>query len=191
MNRREFFQTATLFLAGSVCAGASVQSAEPTIPFRAQKIFPESWNTEDCWQEKLKNVSRNRCNAVLLMSGSLSVSSAGIKKIVTEARRLNLKVFFPTHFTRNCFSNTQTIVPLSYEREILQSVASKPAGNGGLLLLDRLGEVFSLVLYDSSRCLWTGFVPPTVDFVQHTEYGVKNARLLTAKWLDHVLQRGV
>ena len=191
MNRREFFQTSTLFLAGSVCAGASLRSAESTIPFRAQKIFLKSWDAENSWQQKLKNISRSRCNAVLLIPGGRSVSSVGIKKMVSEACRFDLKIFVPSPFTRDCFANTRTIIPLVYEKEILQSVASKPANNGGFLLLDRIGEVFGLVLYDSSRCLWTSFALPTVDFVQHTESSVNDARLLTAKWLDRVLQRAV
>jgi len=190
MNRREFFQTSTLFLAGSVCSGASLRSAEPMIPFRAQKVFPESLNIENCRQKQWKDISRNRCNAVLLMPGSRSVSSIGIKKWMSEACRFDLKIFVPTHFSRDFFAHIRTITPLSYEREILQSVNGKPVGNGGFLLLDRIGDVSGLVLFDSSRCLWTGFAPPAVGVVQHTESCVNGSRLMTARWLDNVLFRG-
>jgi len=188
MNRREFFQTSTLFLAGSVCVGASPCSAKPTVAFRAQKVFSESWAIENFGQKKLPDIYRNRCNAVLLVPGGRSVSSAVIKTMVSEASRFDLKVFVPTHFSRDMFANVRTITPLSHEGAVFQSVNRNSAGNGGFLLSDRLGEVFGLVLYDSSRCLWTGFAPPAVDFVQTTESSMCESRLLTAKWLDYVLQ---
>jgi len=191
MNRREFFQTSSLFLAGSVCVGASLHSAKPANLFRAQKVFLESWDAENCWQEKLKNICRNRCNAVLLVPGGRGVSSVGFQSIVPEACRFDLKVFVPTHFSRESFANIRTVTPLSHERGILQCVDRNPTGNSGFLLLDRSNEVSGLILYDSSRCLWTGFAPPASDFVQPAESSVSDSRLLTAQWLDHVLRRGV
>lgn len=199
MNRREFFQTSTLFLAGSVCVGASLYTVKPTRPFRVQKIFLESWDAENVWedsprttsfvQKKLESLLRNPCDGLLLVPGG-RCHVGWMNKIVLEANNFDLKVFIPVCLTYNFLSNVRTAIPLSHKTGVLQSIEGSPVNNGGFLLLDRIGDVFGLVLYDSSRCLWTGFVSSVIDVIQNAESSMNDSRLMTAKWLDRVLLRG-
>jgi len=198
MNRREFFQTSALFLTGSVCAGTSLCSAKRTIPFRAQKIFLESWDAENVWEDsprttlfvrkKLEVIRRNACDGLLLVPGGQG-GSGWMNKIVREANSFDLKVFVPAGLTCNFFRNIRAVTPLSHRAGVLQSIDGSPVDNGGFLLLDGIGDVFGLVLYDSSRCRWTGFALPAVDFRQNIESSENDSRLMTAKWLDRVLFR--
>ncbi|MDR0326660.1 MAG: hypothetical protein LBI05_00015 [Planctomycetaceae bacterium] len=174
MNRREFCQTAALFLTGSAFAGTSLPSDESAIRFRAQKIFLES----------RENIRHGDCNAVLLISGGRSGADMRMTTAASEANRLGLRVFMPTSLSREFLEKTRRTVFLSDESGILQSVNRKTAGSGGLLLLDGTNNAFGLVLYDSSQCLWTGFAVPNVDRKQHTG---NDSRLIAARWIDRTL----
>jgi len=193
MNRREFCQASALLLAGSVCAGVSVRSEECTTRFRAKKIFLESWESENVWMDsprtasfvrnKLESIRRSGCNGLLLVPGSHAVSR-WIEKIVSEANRFDLKVFVPAYLGSDCFRKARTSISLSYESGILQAIDGRPADNGGFLLGDGANDLLGLVLYDSSRCLWTGFTPYSSGLVQDPEYSVNDSRLIAARWLD-------
>jgi len=187
MNRREFCQTTALFLAGSVCTGSSLRSEEPAIRFRAQKIFLESWEAENNWHKKLGSIYHNGCHAVLLVPGGRKVSSEEVEKIVSEASRFDLKVFVPTGWTHDLLSQTSVIHPLSHRAGILQVIDSRPMDNGGFLLMDRSDISFGLILYDLSRCRWSGFAALNVGLRHHSGNCEYDSRLVTARWLDHVL----
>ena len=183
MNRREFCQTTALFLAGSMCAGTSLRSEEQKTRFRAQKVFLESWDAENV-REKVACVRRSDCNALILVPGSL-VLSERTQKIASEADRLGLKTFVPARLSRDCFRKVRTPIPLSHETGVLQTIDGRPTDNGGFLLLDGVANLLGLVLYDSSRCLWTGFAPYRIGVVQNSEYNANDSRLVVARWLDY------
>ena len=198
MNRREFVQTSALFLAGSVCAGVPAHSRERLPRFRAQKVFFEFWNAENVWensphaplsvQRKLECVRRSDCHALILMpdgrnSGGRS-PARWMDKIVPAATLFDLNVFIPACLTRDFFDKICTIRPLSDEKGFLQSTEGKPAENGGFLLLNRTDEAYGLVLYDSSRCLWSGFSSSGLGFTQDAGLCENDSRLFSARWLD-------
>jgi len=198
MNRREFCQATALFLTGSACAGATPHSEERTPRFRAQKIFLEAWDAENVWKnsprttsfvrKKLKSIRYNGCNSVILVPGCHAVSGWA-QKIVSAADGFNLKIFVPARLDRDCFGKARTSIPLSHKTGILQTIDGRPADNGGFLLLDGADDSLGLVLYDSSRCLWTGFAPYRIDLVQDAECNTNASRLTAARWLDRAFSR--
>jgi len=182
MNRREFCLTTGLLLAGSVCSGAvAPRSVDRPQSFRAQKVFLESCR-EDA-SKRLKAVHRSGCDGLLLIPGRCSASER-TEQIAAEARRLGLSVFVPARLNGGLFLQTRTIVPLARLNGELQSFDGTPTDDGGLLLLDGSGDVLALVLYDKSRCRWTGFAPmgTLADFERATD-------LVTAQWLDRQMGR--
>ena len=194
MNRREFCQTTALLFAGSLYVNGSSQSGKRTASFRAQTVFLESWDAENVWQDspcpsslvrtKLEFVCRNGCNGVLLVPGRRVVT--GWKaQIVSEASRFDLKVFVPICLNRYFFSKIRATLPLSHEAGILQDT-DRPAESGGFLLSDKKSDVFGVVLYDSSRCRWTGFALSDVDCRHNSEHSESDSRLAAARWLDYV-----
>jgi hypothetical protein len=168
------------------------------VPFRAQKIFLESWDAENVWEDsprttsfvrkKLEFIRLNACDGLLLVPGGRG-HLGWMNKIISEADDFDLKIFVPAGLTRDFLNNIRVETPLSHRTGVLQSMDRKPIDHGGFLLLDGIGDVFGLILYDSSRCLWTGFASPAIDFIQDTESYVNDSRLMTAKWLDRVLRR--
>ena len=189
MNRREFFQTAALFCAGSICAGSARQGRERIPRFRAQKMFLESWKNSTCSvsfvREKLEHASDNGCNGLLLVPDRCSLSKWE-KLITVEGNRLGLTVFSPIQLTGNFFRNIHSVAPLANETGILQNIDGIPSDNGGFLLSDRSDNVLGIVLYDSSRCLWSGFMPMNAETEQHTVCDANDSRLVVARWLDYV-----
>ena len=199
MNRRDFCLTAGSLLAGAaLCSAATCYCEGRSARFRAQKVFLESWDAENVWKDspqtasfvrkKLEIIRRNAYNGLLLVPKGRGVSG-WMNKIVREADDFNLKVFVPVCLTRGFFRNIRAVTPLSYRTGVLQSTDGISHENDGLLLLNGIGDVFGLVLYDSSRYLWSGFALPASGFGQNTESGVNDSRLMTAKWLDHVILR--
>jgi hypothetical protein len=176
MNRREFCQTAALFLTGSAFAGSSWQSEESAIRFRAQKVFLES----------RENIRQCDCNVVVLIPGGRSGTSARMATAASEAYRLGLRVFVPTSLSHEFLAKTRRTVFLSDESGIIQSIDRKTTDNGGLLLLDDADNAFGLILYDPSQCLWTGFAVPCADR-QSTEDVGNDSRLIAARWIDYAL----
>jgi len=168
-------------------AGTSLRSEERKPRFRAQKVFLESWNSGAVTyiRNKLELIRRDGCTGLILIPDRSN--SGWIEKIQSEADHFGLKVFVPVCFTCDFSSKIQKSVPLSCESGILQSVNGTSADNGGFLLLDGDNDVLGLVLYDSSRCLWTVFKSPAVDDVQTSEHDANASRLLAARWLDHAL----
>ena len=193
MNRREFCQTTALLFAGSIGAGVSLRSEERMPHFRAQKVFLESWDTESDGKnsqhtvsfvrKKLELIRREDFNGLILIPGCRG-TSGWEEKIATEADRFDLKIFVPTDLPCEFFSSVQTTVPLLDEAGVLQSIDGKAADNGGFLLLNDENDVLGLVLYDSSRCLWTVFALPGIGFVRDSRYSANDSRLMTARWLD-------
>jgi len=192
MNRREFCQTATLLLAGSMGAGASLRSKERKSCFRAQKVFMESWESENVRENfphaasfvrnKLELLRREGCNGLILIPGCRPLSG-WVEKIQSEAEHFGLTVFVPVRYSGDFFSKVQKSIPLSLDSGILQNGDGKLADNGGFLLLNGDNDVFGLMLYDSSRCVWTVFKSSAVD-VQTAEHSANASRLLAARWLD-------
>jgi hypothetical protein len=186
MNRREFCQTATLFLAGSVCAGVSLHSEKRTARFRVQKIFLESWDAENVLvdspqaasfvRQKMCAIRNNGCNGVILVPGC-RIATLRIKTIVSEARSLDLKVFVPADIPRDVFVNMRSCAVLSDEA----------VSDEGFLLVDEGNDVQGLVLYDVSRCMFTAFALPEASFGWDSEFSVSDSRLATARWLDHAV----
>ena len=196
MNRREFCQTASLFLAGSMVASASLRSEERKPSFRAQKVFLDSWNSENALKNSLHTTSfvrnklellrREGCNGLILIPGDRTISG-GIEKIQSEAVHFGLKIFVPARFTCDFFSKIQKSIPLACELGTLQNINGTSAENGGFLLLDGDDDVLGLVLYDSSRCSWAVFKPLAVNCVQASEHDANAFRLQAARWLDNAL----
>ena len=192
MNRREFCQTTALLFAGSMCAGDSLPSERRKASFRAQTVFLEFWDAENIWQDspgtssliraKLDAVCQNGCNGVLLVP-SCRTTSGWKKQIASEASRFGLKIFVPTCLTPDFFSKIRTSLPLSHEAGILQET-NRLAGNGGFLLLNEKSDALGLVLYDSSRCRWTGFALSDIDCRHNSGHRVNDFRLVVARWLD-------
>jgi len=190
MNRREFCLTSGLLLAASVCCGGLLpRKSGQTVQFRAKKIFPAEivWEDSGFVHKRLEEVCRNGCNGLLLMPGHHSVPTR-MERIKTEAKRFGLNVFVPVRLTSRFFQKVQTAVPLEHEAGMLQRLDGKPADDGGLLLLDGLNNVLGLVLYDSSRCHWTGFAVSDTGFVQEWERNEKASQLAAARWMDHFSQ---
>jgi hypothetical protein len=98
-------------------------------------------------------------------------------------------VFVPACLDRDSFNKAQTVVSLSHEAGTLQTIDGIPAENGGFLLIEEANGLLGLLLYDSSRCLWTSFAPYRTGIVQNFEYGVNDTRLMTARWIDHVIAK--
>ena len=194
MNRREFCQTAALFFASSLCTGATLRCEERTTRFRAKKVFLESWNAENVRenslltaafvQKKMEFISGHGCNGLILIPDQRSVLRWK-KLIEAEGDRLGITVFLPTRLTENFLRQVLTVTPLTHEAGIFQCTGGKPADNGGFLLFDETDNVLGLVLYDSSRCLWTGFAPPDNGTVQDSAYSTNDSRLVAAQWIDH------
>ena len=182
MNRREFCRTATLIFAGSVCTGVALRREDRTTRFRAQKVFLQSWDVDNV-RKKLESICANGCNGLLLVPERRSCLRWK-KLIESEANRLGLTVFVPACLTNKFLRQVQTVAPLAYESGILQHIDGKPADNGGFLLLDKSGNAFGLILYDSSRCLWTGFTLSSAGAVRDTIYDVNSSRLVAARWID-------
>ena len=195
MNRREFCQTVALFFAGSVCAGVPLCAEKRTTRFRAQKIFLESWDAENAGgnsshiasfvRQKMESISGNGYNGLLLIPDQRSLLKWG-KLIEAEGNRLGLTVFLPACLTNNFLRKVQTVTPLEHETGILQSITEMSADNDGILLLDRADNTLGIVLYDSSRCLWSGFVPQNAGIALDALYDANSTRLVAARWIDYV-----
>ena len=115
------------------------------------------------------------------------------KKIVSEASRFDLDVLVPASLDSELYLKTGTAIPLSRDDSLgagtLQTIDGSPAESGGFLLLDGANDLLGLLLYDSSRCLWTSFVPHGNYVVQNSEYGTNDSRLAAARWIDLCLAK--
>lgn len=180
MNRREFCQTAGLLLAGPIYSCAvTVRAEDGSNNFRIKKVFLESWDAEIVHRnsrqsaafvrERLDAIHHDGCDGLLFFPGRCSVSR-WTKWIEPDANRLGLTVFVPACLTVALFRKAQTVQRINDE---------------GFLLLDGFGNGLGLILYDVSRCRWTGFMPSGVDAVQDSEH----SPLTTAQWLDFTLHR--
>jgi hypothetical protein len=173
-----------MFLAGSMCASTLVRSGEHAARFRTQKIFLDAENN---FQVKLADISHSGCHAAILIPGSRDVSPVEVERIAVEACRFDLKILVPTCLSCDLLGKTGTILPLSHEAGVFQHINGKPTDDGGFLLLDKNNEPHGLVLYDSSRCRWSGFAAPRDGFRKNIEESESGSRLMIARWLDQVL----
>lgn len=211
MNRREFLHATsamtltagllpTIPVIGGTSSGgvAEVRPIARIVRFRAKKVFLDSWATEIVrWdsfhaasliQDRLNAIRNDGCNGLILVPGRCA-SAEWLKQIETEAGHLELTVLVPTQLTSDFFDKAQTVVPLAHGEEIFQSCDRRTANEGGFLLLNAADNVFGLVLYDTSRCRWTGFVSSDVGFAresieQNAESCELNSKLTAARWLD-------
>jgi hypothetical protein len=194
MNRREFCLTTGLLMAAPVFGAAAVlRSDTRTVCFRAKKMFPESWatgvvpgdslHTASVVQNQLNAIRNGGCDGVILVPGH-HAGSEWMKRIKSEANRLELEVFVPAQLTRDFLRKAQTVVPLVHEEGIYQSCGKRTANEGGFLLLNTADNVFGLVLYDASRCRWTGYALSHIGVVQEAELCDQDAKLTAARWLD-------
>jgi len=171
MNRREFCLITGLLLAGSACGGvAAVRTEEHLQNFRAKKVFLESCDA-DVVGKQLEAIRRDGCDGVLLIPGRCSLSR-WLERIDTEVSLLGLAVFVPARLSADLF------------RRVLKV---RRFDDDGVLLLDGPSGILGLILYDRSRCRWTGFVPSGGDFVRDSEYRENAVQLLVARWLDRTM----
>ena len=168
MNRREFCLTIGLLLAGHVCDGAETAHAKACLKdFRAEKVFLESRDTEIV-RNRLKEIRGDGCDAVLLIPGRCSASKWP-EQIEAEANRLELRVFVPACLSVDLFHRVRAV---------------RHFDDGGILLLDGLSGVLGLILYERSRCRWTGFVPSNVGCVRGSVPSENISPMDVARWLD-------
>jgi len=200
MNRRDFCQTAGLLMAAPVFGfdhawGREVPLRSETHPqdFRARKVFLEAWNAEFVRKHSLIAASfvrhqmlalrREGCNALILMPKRGS-AAGWMHHITSEADRFGLAVLVPAQWPRTFLCEVQTVIPLMQDAGILQSTNGQVTDNGGFLLLNGQDSVCGLVLYDSSRCLWTGFTSSAVAHVRDAEWCDHDSQLAAARWID-------
>ena len=200
MNRRDFCLTAGLLattpLIGGLCcsaAGAITQRNNPA-SFRAKKVYLDSWaagiacgdasRAMSFVRQQWHELRSDNCNAVILVPGRHS-RAGWLKLVETEANRLGLAVFVPTRLTRDFFRDAATVVPLTHEKGRLQSQVTWATDNGGLLLVNQSNGIHGLVLYDASRCLWTGYATSGVACVTDSKCQDDASKLTVAQWLDH------
>ena len=198
MNRREFCLTAgllatTSFFGNVVALPIEERSHDHSALFRAKKVFPESWASEidgvDSLQtgalvrKRLNYIRREGCDALILAPNQRSFLTLE-NMIETEATRLGLSVFVPTRITRDFLSEARTAVPLVCEKGIMQCLDGRATDDGGFLLTNGSDNIFGIVLYDSSRCLWTGFVSTGISPVRRGNGSESDSKLIAARWID-------
>jgi len=185
MNRREFCLTTGLLLAGSVVRVQGYGIWDQVVMntgFRAKKVFLESWDAEIVHKDspqavsfvrkRLEELHRDGCDGVLLVPGRCC-ASRWTQRITTEANQLGLAVFVPGRLPADLFRRVRTV---------------QRFGDDGVLLLDKSAYepdgVLGLILYDVSRCRWTGFVPGGTDCAQYPDDRENASLLAAARWLD-------
>jgi len=204
MNRREFCLTTGLLMAvlpvlrpNNAFGGTiGLQPSTRSVRFRAKKVFLDSWSTGivhgnshivSFVQNQLNAIRIGGCNGLILVPGRCT-RLEWMKQITTEANRMELTLLIPTPLTRDFFDKTQTVVPLAHEEGIYQCCDEKAANEGGFLLLNATDNVFGLVLYDASRCHWTGYASSDAGVVQKVEWCEHDSKLTAARWLDLMRQ---
>jgi hypothetical protein len=120
-------------------------------------------------RKRLEAIHREGYNGLLLFPGRYSVSR-WTQWIEPDAHRRGLTVFIPAPLT----------VPLLRKAHSVQRIDDE-----GFFLTDEFGGGLGLILYDRSRCRWTGFLPSGIEIVHDPEH----APLTTAQWLDFTLHR--
>ena len=223
MNRRDFCFSLGAAVAGGLAvlgdpaSGDAVASSlcgtadQRALRFRAKKVFLESWNSDgntaaSFVRNQLNDIRRDGCNGLILVPGRDSCT-AWTQLIVSEASRMELTTLVPVRLTRDFLREVSRVFPLAQEKGILSGITTsfrdgQASCDGGFLLVNGSDSVFGLVLYDPSRCLWTGFglwtgfaesgnalslnTTSRVERCDNADWRDADSQLTAARWIDHV-----
>ena len=181
---------------------APLRPGQRSVRFRAKKVFLDSWatgivrgdacHTASFVQNRLNDIRNDDCDGLIMIPGHRT-RAEWIKQIEEEACRMELTVLVPIPLTHDFLRNVQTVIPIVYEEGTFQSCDRITANEGGFLLLNGENHVFGLVLYEASRCLWTGFTSSDARIVQNgiVQDGAwceQDSKLTAARWLDFTRQ---
>jgi hypothetical protein len=206
MNRREFCFSMGLILTGSVLAkkipAGNISTGTPKMlcemtkenRFRAKKIFLRCWLDEfggetisrqtEILQRKLIRL-RQEFNSIVVFSGN-GVAPSFFERLKSESHHIGLALFIPVPPNAVFPEQVEAVRCLEISAKkiteaetINKTIKTKTEG----FLFSTTGEQ-RLILFDSSRCLWTDFVcrDDNTKFLPPTD--VQLSRLATARFLD-------
>jgi hypothetical protein len=216
VNRREFCLSMGLLLTGSVAAGIPERFGTTTTTttttktcFRAKKIFLQHWNDNIGGETVFRQTKLLRQKLIQLRKEYSSiivfpdhrVALPFLNRFRCEADKAGLALFLPApnndaisksmnHVRFLEVSAEEIVETETVESETMESAKLK---TGGVLCF--LSEEQRLILFDSSRCLWTVFVcrnnNATISAAASASSSAADtnlSRLATAHVLDRLLK---
>ncbi|MDR2756304.1 MAG: hypothetical protein LBC20_11410 [Planctomycetaceae bacterium] len=202
VNRREFCLSMGLVLTGSASVGIpeSLYTTAKKKSFRAKKIFLQHWSNEieyetasrqtEILRQKLIRLRKEYDSIIVFPDNRVTLSF--FDRFKREANNIGLALFVPasSDFVFPKRVNSVQFLEVSAE-EIIEMETIEPANvkTGGVLF--SVPEERWLILFDSSRCLWTLFVCRNDNVIISSSItNVRFSRLTTARILDRLLTNG-